>query len=230
MNPVRTWIIVVIFAFSPFFATGDALSKSPRELKWDDLAPPIDDIRARFSHLTQDQLSTLYELYGLQKWVNDSDSDVAASKNKSVQTQIDDYTAKLTSQNLDVPELMDKIAKAMDDYNRLRAQPIKSLDGQFVRLPGYVLPLEFGGDAVSEFFLVPYVGACIHTPAPDANQIVLVKLQQSYKPSGLFDAVWVTGQMKIVASKHKLGYRDGTGDVASTYQLDGVRIVPYVAE
>ena len=37
-------------------------------------------------------------------------------------------------------------------------------DGQTVRLPGYVVPLDFSGTGVTAFILVPYVGACIHAP------------------------------------------------------------------
>jgi hypothetical protein len=31
-------------------------------------------------------------------------------------------------------------------------------------MPGYPLPLELSGKEVTEFLLVPYVGACIHPP------------------------------------------------------------------
>jgi hypothetical protein len=36
--------------------------------------------------------------------------------------------------------------------------------------------------------------------------------------------------MKVVASRHKLGYRDGDGEVSSTYQMEAVRVTPYGAE
>ncbi len=116
----------------------------------------------------------------------------------------------------------------MAEYNNLMSKPVAALDGQEIRLPGYVLPLEFSDRlAVSELFLVPYVGACIHTPPPPANQIVLVKLNQSYRVSGLYDAVWVSGRLRVVESKRELGYRDGTGKVTTTYELEGVGIKPY---
>ena len=49
---------------------------------------------------------------------------------------------------------------------------VASLDGRRVRLSGYVVPLKHKGIRVSEFLLVPYVGACIHVPAPPWNQII----------------------------------------------------------
>lgn len=55
--------------------------------------------------------------------------------------------------------------------------PVKSLDGQYVKLPGYVVPLESDeGGLLSEFLLVPWFGACIHVPPPPSNQIVFVRL------------------------------------------------------
>ena len=56
---------------------------------------------------------------------------------------------------------------------------------------------------------------------------MLVKLKQTYKMNGLFDAVWVSGRLKIVKISRELGYSDGVGKVASTYELEGTKIVPY---
>ena len=55
------------------------------------------------------------------------------------------------------------------------APVVKALDGQLVKLPGYIVPLDVTEEGrVTEFLLVPYYGACIHTPPPPANQIVVV--------------------------------------------------------
>ena len=50
-----------------------------------------------------------------------------------------------------------------------------SLDGQTVALAGYMTPLFFDEAETDAFLLVPYVGACIHVPAPPPNQIVFVE-------------------------------------------------------
>ncbi len=200
-----------------------ALASSARTLAWEDLAPPEPDLRAPFSHLEHQQFADLYEIYKLEEWRklgNDADDSGLAK-------QIEELTASLKAAKIDVPDLLQKLRDSMAEYERYNAMPVSELNGQVIRLPGYVLPLEFGGEAVSEFFLVPSVGACIHTPAPPANQIVLVKLNQTYKMKALYDAVWVTGKLKVVQIKRALGYRDGAGSVASTYELEGTRIVPY---
>ena len=53
------------------------------------------------------------------------------------------------------------------------------MDGARVRLPGYVVPLEEVKGELKEFLLVPYFGACIHSPPPPANQIVHVTSQHA---------------------------------------------------
>ncbi len=41
-----------------------------------------------------------------------------------------------------------------------------ALDGQKIKMPGYITPLEITSDGMTEFLLVPYLGACIHVPPP----------------------------------------------------------------
>ena len=52
---------------------------------------------------------------------------------------------------------------------------VPEMNGQAVRIPGFIVPLEFNDDEdVTQFFLVPFFGACIHVPPPPPNQIILV--------------------------------------------------------
>jgi hypothetical protein len=93
------------------------------------------------------------------------------------------------------------------------------LSGARVKLPGYVVPLETAsGGGVSEFLLVPYFGACVHSPPPPANQIVHVVLA---KPQALrtMDVVWVSGTLKTQRIDSMFG--------TSGYGLQGSAVEPY---
>ena len=72
----------------------------------------------------------------------------------------------------------------------------ETLDGAYVRMPGFIIPLEVGTEGVTEFVLVPYVGACIHVPPPPPNQLVFVRTKQPWPSDKLWEAVWVTGEMR----------------------------------
>lgn len=91
-----------------------------------------------------------------------------------------------------------------------RAPVVKALDGRRVRIAGFVVTLERSDKGVSEFLLVPYFGACIHTPPPPANQIVHVLPKAAVPAEQAIFPVWVTGTLRTVAaltSEGAAGYR-----------------------
>lgn len=71
-----------------------------------------------------------------------------------------------------------------------------ALNGAYIKMPGYVLPIDLSTDGVTSFIMVPYVGACIHTPPPPANQLVFVDTAKPWPSDQLWDPVWVTGQIR----------------------------------
>ena len=71
----------------------------------------------------------------------------------------------------------------------------EELDGAYVRMPGFIIPLELGAGGVTEFVLVPYLGACIHTPPPPPNQLVFVHSVEPWPSDDLWGPVWVIGRM-----------------------------------
>ena len=75
------------------------------------------------------------------------------------------------------------------------APVVQELSGKRVRIGGYVVPLDFDATKVTEFLLVPFVGACIHVPPPPANQIIYVKSPRGISLKGEFDPVYVTGTL-----------------------------------
>jgi hypothetical protein len=82
----------------------------------------------------------------------------------------------------------------------------QDLDGVNIKLPGFIVPLDIGKDGlVSEFFLVPYFGACIHVPPPPPNQIVYVKMQKGIALDSIYEAYWVIGKMSIQNKSTRLG-------------------------
>lgn len=79
------------------------------------------------------------------------------------------------------------------------------LDGSYIKMPGFVVPLETTAAGVTNFILVPYAGACIHTPPPPANQLVMVNAQDPWPSDNLWEAVWVTGTMRTQLQSTNLG-------------------------
>lgn len=90
------------------------------------------------------------------------------------------------------------------------APVVPELDGKRIKIPGYVVPLEFDGQTeLTEFLLVPYYGACIHTPPPPANQVILVHSERSLVMENPYDPIWVIGTLKtetVVNDMAEAGY------------------------
>jgi hypothetical protein len=73
---------------------------------------------------------------------------------------------------------------------------IPEMNGRNVRVPGFVVPLEFDDDqTITEFFLVPYFGACIHLPPPPPNQIIFVRAPKGIQLKTLYDPFWISGKL-----------------------------------
>ena len=97
----------------------------------------------------------------------------------------------------------------------------KEIDGQAVRVPGFVVPLEFDDNQViTQFFLVPYFGACIHMPPPPPNQIILVNYSTGLELDALYDPIWVSGMLKVSMTENNLG--------RSAYSMDMHIFEPYI--
>jgi hypothetical protein len=91
--------------------------------------------------------------------------------------------------------------------------------GQAVRIPGFVVPLEESKEGVKEFLLVPYFGACIHSPPPPSNQIIHVLPHSAAKGVKSMDAVWISGTLVTVKTESYMG--------AASYRVEATLVEPY---
>ena len=100
------------------------------------------------------------------------------------------------------PRANELLMKLQEVLNNAPTNP--ALDGVEVRIPGFIVPLEENQGEITEFLLVPYFGACIHTPPPPANQILHVRPKQGAKFRAM-DTVWVTGKLQTVRNDSMMG-------------------------
>ena len=113
-----------------------------------------------------------------------------------------------------------RVLAGLDYTNGKATDTLKKLDGKMVRIPGFVVPLDDFQEEGAEFLLVPYYGACVHTPPPPPNQIVMVGMSgKKAVKLNLFDAVWMSGKLKISSVESPYG--------TVGYQLEGLKVEPY---
>ena len=96
-------------------------------------------------------------------------------------------------------QLANAVTNAVNDrYQQalVSTRIIPEMDGRNVRVPGFVVPLEFDDEqTITEFFLVPYFGACIHSPPPPPNQIIYVRAPKGIQLETLYDPFWISGKL-----------------------------------
>ncbi len=142
----------------------------------------------------------------------------------------DDWVKEMTTEMAKMSKLnglLDGSAEATKAMADLRkklddAPIVKSQVNQKVRLPGYAVPLDADRNSKREFLLVPYFGACIHTPPPPSNQIVLVRPTANSKIKKMpesMDVLWVEGELKEA--------RVNTSQGVSGYMMEAISIAPY---
>lgn len=125
---------------------------------------------------------------------------------------------------LNLDGLKDNDPKAEEALKKMRQMwdnaPINPVVlGQSVRLPGFMVPLEDLPEGSKEFLLVPYFGACVHSPPPPANQIVHVVLDKPTKRFRLMDTLWVTGALSATKTDSHMG--------VASYRIDAKLVAPF---
>ncbi len=199
------------------FVCFPASAEQARQLSWDDLVPDHLLSFDLFTGLTEDQQDLVIFI------INALDtSSYPESEKEYLNNEVDRARSDLRKAGIDIAKLMAK-------FKEYQTTVVGSLNGQQVRIPGYFLPLEASGTRITEFLLVPYIGACIHVPPPPPNQIVHVKTLQKkgYSSKNLYEPVWVTGVITAKSMVKDLYLADGSAGVNIGYTMQAKRIEPY---
>ena len=209
----------LLFGMSPAASAAEA-----RKVGWGDLKLTI-EFEDPFAALSEEQLLNL-GMYARVKILKtkapEKVSDGMAKEAREAEKQLRDG-------GIDIEGLLAK----REEITKLRRQRASAtnpeLDGKPIRMPGYALPLEHDGKNVTEFLLVPWVGACIHTPPPPPNQIVYVTLKEGFEVKSRFEPVWVNGEMSIGGMSKELFLIDGSSQINVGYSVKGGKAERYEA-
>jgi hypothetical protein len=158
--------------------------------------------------------------------------------------QITDWVALIPKDDLDAllnpPDFLNDIADGSDQDSvnllqkntKLDAQGkrfqealvstkvITEYDGKSIRIPGFIVPLESANERmVTEFFIVPYFGACLHMPPPPPNQIIHVVVNEGVELENLYDPFWFEGRLALKTIETETG--------VSAYAMTLHQVIPY---
>ncbi|WP_063654993.1 DUF3299 domain-containing protein [Aliivibrio fischeri] len=205
-------IILLLMLCIPFYSMSNELI----ELKWQELAIKKTEVNVRLPELTDQQKLTLKQILILQN----------------------DATAKAEEQRL---ELMNQLKKegvnateaiaARQAYMTAKQKNAEAItqeyDGKKVRMPGFIVPIEFDGLKTTEFLLVPVAGACIHMPPPPANQIVRVSYPEGFTVQNVQYPVWIEGDFYSKKVTEEVFLVDGQSNITMGYEMNASLIEDY---
>ncbi len=210
-------LILWLCAAIPPVAAGE------RQLTWEDLLPQTEVVKDPYAVLSDEQFLVFTEVMFVREQL-----DQGVAVDEQTRAAYDAQVAELGKQGVDVDKLIAQIAMIERKRNDKTLLTNPQLDGTKVRMPGYMLPLEFDDTRITEFLLVPYFGACIHYPPPPSNQIVHVKLDKGFEfPGGVYAPVFVNGRMQVVGTANKLNLVDGSNVIFSSYTIAADSVEAY---
>ncbi len=214
LRPILLGGFVSLLALAGLNASAE--EQTARKLLWADLQP--DDIALRqvlksLAPAQQKRLAMAVEQRTTQQML--------AEMKMSPQDYTEGERQVLKQDFSDVSKLVDRV----DAFEKRRTGEVMTgLDNQLIQIQGYVLPLTRDRRNVTEFLLVPLVGACIHVPPPPPNQIIFVRFPQGYPHPPMFSTMIVTGRLKVKAAKANLFLVDGASDIDYGYSMDAQAI------
>jgi hypothetical protein len=220
MQMKSTWLAFPAAALLIFQTT--LLNSAERELSWTDLIQHI-EFADPFEKLTSEQLTNL----GLYARVQGLLKSAPERVNDAMQQEAEEAEQTLRAEGVDIEELMNQRLEIMALREKQANAVVPELNGIRVKIAGYALPLEYRGNKTTEFLLVPWVGACIHTPPPPPNQIVYVSNSDGYLSRGLFEPIWVTGELNVKQQQRNLYLTDGSADIHVGYEISADSVSPY---
>ena len=133
----------------------------------------------------------------------------------SVEKVIEDLNLNALGDN--DPKAREAMKKIREMWDKAPANP--KLNNRRVSIAGFVVPLDGEREKTRDFLLVPYFGACIHAPAPPANQVIHVVVSKTASTVKLTPAALIYGTIRVVRSDTRLG--------VTVYEMTADKVEPY---
>ena len=178
---------------------------------------PIDN---PFTDLSQDQIDMLRDLL----WAREAVPEEVTEEDRKREQEL---VQQLADEGLDADYLLEQRDIIMEKYRIAATATRPEVLGKKVRIPGYLLPLDVKDGAITEFLLVPTIGACIHTPPPPPNQMVFVRYETGFANASLYTPVWIIGELRADERKERVRFLDGSSEIDVTYAMDADLVQTY---
>ncbi|CDT08438.1 DUF3299 domain-containing protein [Vibrio coralliirubri] len=192
-------------------------AETAMNLEWQDLNSESHEMKVEMPDLTDQQMRLLQGVIAM-----------SASEEEQAQQQVLLFKQTLKEQGVDADEMIALRDEYMQTMKANAEAITTEFDGKKVRVPGFIVPLEFSeGMTATEFLLVPVAGACIHMPPPPANQIVRVSFPEGFQVQNVQYPVWVEGDFSSNKVTEEVFLVDGKSNLTMGYEMKASMIEDY---
>ncbi|NOC85378.1 MULTISPECIES: DUF3299 domain-containing protein [Ruegeria] len=211
---MKIWRIVCVASL-----ISTSLSAEIAELDWNQL---IDEESQEyvdpFKELTPDQLSGLVEVVRLKLRLDSGAH--SEDVRKSLEAKILENETPLQKAGIDVDWLIEQRWVVAERRKKAATAGNPEIDGKVVKLAGYAIPAPPDPDGTNVAYLVPERGMCSHTPPPNPNQLIRVRLPEGWYPERFHEPVRLTGIVSISPSERTMNFVDGFVPMRATYSFE----------
>ncbi|PKF62463.1 hypothetical protein CW745_03255 [Psychromonas sp. psych-6C06] len=195
-----------------------AQSVATTQWKWSDLIPDNTQQASNpFANFTSIQRYDLLIISNLQR----------SPHNEKLQKESQISLQRFKDAGIDILPLIKKQQKTAKARQTAAKMVNKARLGEQGKLAGYLVPLQLSGEKITQFLLVPTAGACIHSPPPPANQIILVDFPSGFEMVGLYTPIWVEGTLHAESNLPNVQLSDGELAVNTAYMMQAKKVRLY---
>lgn len=202
-----------------------AQAAAPLQISFTDLQGKMAPYKDPFKDLTEDQT------YKLSIYARITDM-IEFAPNRVTDPMKDELVATKTwleNEKVDTEYFLQQRLIIIEKRKQASVATNNFLDNKTISMSGFMLALQFDGDKVTEFLLVPTIGACSHKPVPPANQMLLVKSKQPVKAGAPYLPITITGKLSITPHTQDLYMVDGKKTVTMAYTMEDAKVEAYKA-
>jgi hypothetical protein len=202
-----------------FFLSAVVASASSDKINWADLVDQsVQTFEDPYRDLTYDQLSALREVVQARERLEATG--LPPETRAEIETRLTETEAALESDGIEVDWILEQRWVVAEKRERAFTAGNPEVDGKTIRLSGFAIPAPADPDGTPVAYLVPERGMCSHTPPPNPNQMVRVRLKDNWQPKYMHEPVHLTGRMSISPSEQTMMVVDGPVQMRATFSLE----------
>lgn len=200
-------------------------AEAPLPITWQDLQGQVAPYVDPFADLTDEQLYNLSVHGRIEQMKKLFPTEITEEMIK----EGEDAKAKLIEDKIDIDYMFEQREIIIEKRQKAALVTNDLLADKKIRMAGYMLALEFDDGLVTEFLLVPTIGACSHKPVPSSNQIIFVKADKPIAAGSPYMPINVTGTLRISQQTKDLYLVDGQKNIQMSYSLEDTLVEPFIA-